>query len=139
MAISPSTNWQTVTVDPRTVTHGYCWINNGYGAGDPWSAGRPAFGAIDSFCFNMSDTNSGPYEVYIDNFANGATLIHDWEDAIPNASRRRPLRHFCQRRQHQPAAHRLDRPAGHEHRFHRHQLPPPSPIIPRCPAPIAST
>jgi hypothetical protein len=85
VTITPSANWQTVTIDPRTATHGNVWSDQGYGPGDPWASGRPAWGAIDSFCFNMSDTNTGPYEVYIDNFANGATLIHDWENGTPNA------------------------------------------------------
>lgn len=75
-----SSCWQTVTIDPRTATHGN--YNAGAVQGDPWASGRPAFQALNSFCFLMADTNSGPYEVYIDNFGNGGTLIHDWEDAI---------------------------------------------------------
>ena len=79
--IPVSSCWQAVTIDPRTVQHGNTWINNGaWPAGDPWVSGRPAFGAVDSFCFAMSDTNSGPYEVYIDNLGSGATMIHDMED-----------------------------------------------------------
>ena len=85
ITIYPSNNWQSVTIGTN-VTHGNVWSDQGYGSGDPWSSGRPAWGAIDSFAFNMSDTNSGPYEVYIDNFYNGSTLIHDWEDAIADGA-----------------------------------------------------
>ena len=75
--ITPSTCWQTVKIDPRTVTHGNFWA--GCCTGDP---GRPAWGAIDSFVFDMSSVgNSGPYAIYIDNLANGSTMIHDFEDA----------------------------------------------------------
>jgi hypothetical protein len=74
--ITPSTNWQTLSftngVDPEFAFFGSPIINP-----DP-----NAYAAVESiaFCVEVT-TNTGPFNVYIDNLLNGTNVIQDFESA----------------------------------------------------------
>ena len=85
--ITPSASWQTVTFlrgpDPAAPTDpSFLW--NGTDATNPNQL-KGDFGVLDSIAFSMNEADSGPYEVYIDNFMNGDTLIQDFESVNPGA------------------------------------------------------
>ncbi len=73
--ITPSTCWQTVYIDPTTASY-FHWNSVVSGAPDPHQ-----FAALDALAIAIEDTDTGPYEIYIDNFMNGDTVIQDWESA----------------------------------------------------------
>jgi hypothetical protein len=86
--IFPSNDWQTVTFlrgpDPANPTDpSFMW--NGTDATNPNQL-KGDFGVLDSISFSMDEADSGPFEVYIDNFKNGDTLIQDFESANPGAA-----------------------------------------------------
>jgi len=80
--ISPSTNWQTVTFQRGT---------------DPivkWNStsGTPTgtlndlttdYGILEALAFAIdSTTDSGPFNIYVDNIQNGSTVVQDFEGAL---------------------------------------------------------
>ncbi len=70
----PSTCWQTVYIDPTTANYFH------------WSviSSNPDpnhFAQLDALAIAIEDTDTGPYDIYIDNFMNGDTLIENWEEA----------------------------------------------------------
>lgn len=72
--ITPSTCWQTVYIDPTTANYFH------------WSviSSNPDpnhFAQLDALAIAIEDTDTGPYDIYIDNFKNGNTVIQDWEAA----------------------------------------------------------
>jgi hypothetical protein len=83
IVLTPSTNWQTVTfqhgVDPL-----YTWAgtdpNPFYWDGD--------FGALDGIAI-ACEGDTGPYEIYIDDLANGTNgVFQDWEGVAPGTAAR---------------------------------------------------
>jgi PA14 domain len=88
--VSPSTCWQTVTIDPKTAPYGNYWATTG-GSGGPGANTAVTiqpFCALDGLFIEPTDeTDIGPFQIYIANLANGATLIHDWngEGCTPDA------------------------------------------------------
>jgi hypothetical protein len=83
VVVQPSGCWQTVKIDPRTAGQSGVWNGTWPGVTTP---DRLPWAAIDGVAFMMDDTTDvGPFQIYIDNLANGTTLIHDWENATPNA------------------------------------------------------
>jgi len=74
----PGACWQTVTfqhsIDPAID------MNSGTGVVD-----SNPFCALDSLVFSMDDTNSGPYDIYVDQIMNGDTVVEDFE-SYPDGS-----------------------------------------------------
>ena len=79
MQLLPSTCWQTVSFDPQVdATFAY-----GGGSGTP---DTNPFAAMNSLCIAIDDlTDSGPYDIYIDNIQNGSTVIDDFETSSNGA------------------------------------------------------
>ena len=82
----PSTDWQTVSLlrgaDPlNPVDPTYAWS-----ASDGTDHLNYNFGILESIAFAMDDTNSGPYNIYIDNLMNEDVLVQDFEAANPGAN-----------------------------------------------------
>jgi len=79
--ITPSTCWQTVSFlrgpDPaHPVDPTYVW------AGANQTPLQGDFGVLESIAFAIDDlTDTGPFQIYIDNLMNGSTLIQDFETA----------------------------------------------------------
>ena len=83
--IYPSNDWQTLTFlrgpDAANPTDpSFLW--NGTDATSPNQL-KGDFGVLDSLAFAIDDVDSGPYEIYLDNFMNGDTLIQNFESANP--------------------------------------------------------
>lgn len=83
IVLTPSTNWQTVTfqhgIDPL-----YTWAGS-----DPnpfyWDG---EFGALDGIAI-ACEGDTGPYEIYIDDLANGTNgVFQDWEGVAPGTAAR---------------------------------------------------
>jgi hypothetical protein len=78
IVVQPSTCWQTVKIDPRTAPQSSVWSGSwpGQTAPDtmPWAE-------LECFALCIDDlTDTGPFAIYIDNLANGTTMIQDFED-----------------------------------------------------------
>jgi hypothetical protein len=87
MVLEPATNWQTVTltrgadsanpIDPVKL-----W-NDGGGA--PFSL-EGNYGALDGIAF-ACEGDTGPFELYLDDLANGTNgIIQDWEAGVPGSA-----------------------------------------------------
>ena len=71
--VNPSTNWQTIVIDPRTVQKGWVWSGTGSGAALAGAANVGSWAGWESLIFNMDDlTDTGPSDIYLDNFYSGA-------------------------------------------------------------------
>lgn len=84
----PSNEWQTIEFlrgdDPAApVDATYMW--NGTDATNPNQL-KGDFGILDSIVFYMDQADSGPFEIYIDSFRNGNTLIQGFEGTAPGGS-----------------------------------------------------
>jgi hypothetical protein len=80
IAITPSTCWQTITVNPADSAWGLV-LNSGNGPiSDP-----NQYAALCGLAFAIPDASddTGPYVVYIDRIINGSTLIQNFE-GYPN-------------------------------------------------------
>ncbi len=73
--ITPSTCWQTVSIDPTTASY-FHWNTSTSTLADP-----NQFAQLDALAIAIEDTDAGPYDIYIDNFVNGDTVIENWEEA----------------------------------------------------------
>ena len=72
--VLPDSHWQTVIFD-RATDSSFCWN------GDIGPLTND-FAVVDGLAFAMDDlADSGPFEVYLDNFANGTTVIQGFENA----------------------------------------------------------
>lgn len=78
LVLQPSTNWQTVVFYPSDSKYGW----NG-------SVALPEtnrYGCFEGLAFALDDlTDTGPYDLYIDNFRNGGVVIQDCE-SVTNGS-----------------------------------------------------
>ena len=76
LVINPSTNWQTIVIDPRTVQKGWVWSGTGSGAALTAAANVGTWAGWESLILNMDDlTDTGPFDVYLDNFYSGADPV----------------------------------------------------------------
>jgi hypothetical protein len=84
IVVQPSTCWQTVKIDPRTAPQSSIWSGSWPGQTSPdplpWAE-------LECFALCIDDlTDTGPFAIYIDNLANGTTMIQDFEDRTNNES-----------------------------------------------------
>jgi hypothetical protein len=76
--LQPGTCWQTVAFypsDPKYVYNGTLILPD-----------LNQYGTLEGFAFAMDDlTDTGPFEIYIDNIRNGTTMIQDFEGQTPGS------------------------------------------------------
>jgi hypothetical protein len=78
IVVQPSTCWQTVKIDPRTAPQSSIWSGSWPGQTTP---DRMPWAELECFALCIDDlTDTGPFAIYIDNLANGATMIQDFEN-----------------------------------------------------------
>jgi hypothetical protein len=78
VVLQPSTCWQTVAFYPSDSKYVY---NGTLILPDP-----NQYGTLEGFAFAMDDlTDTGPFEIYIDNIRNGSTMIQDFEGQSPGS------------------------------------------------------
>jgi hypothetical protein len=68
----PDQCWQTVTFD-WDADQGLNFVSGG-----TVNDNNP-FAALDSLVFAIDDTDTGPYDIYVDEIKNGSTMIEDFE------------------------------------------------------------
>lgn len=71
--LAPSTCWQTVHIDPTSASY-FHWQSIISSNPDP-----NQFAALDALAIAIADTDTGPYDIYIDNLQNGGVLIQGFE------------------------------------------------------------
>ncbi len=69
--------WHTVTFSPTDST--LQWLAGG-------TVAQPAYASLDSLAFAINETDSGPYDIYVDQIKNGDTVIEDFEGAATGSS-----------------------------------------------------
>ncbi len=79
--ISPSPNWQTVTFD-RTIDPAVGFTGNGTVEGT-WGVLESIAIAVDA---GSPDRSVGSYQVYLDNFVSGTTVLADFDSQTPGSS-----------------------------------------------------
>lgn len=72
--IYPSTCWQTVYIDPTTADYLH-WTSD-----ISISPDTNRFAQLDAIAIAIQDMDTGPYDIYIDDFRNGDTLIENWNE-----------------------------------------------------------
>ena len=78
--VQPGTNWQTIVIDPRTAGASTLWSGTHSGSALSASDNVSTWSSLDSFVLQMEDaTDTGPFEVFIDNIYSGATLLTDFD------------------------------------------------------------
>ena len=74
--IYPSICWQTVYIDPATASY-FHWASDPLG----FESDPNQFAQLDAIAIAIANTDTGPYDIYIDNFMNGDTMVQNWEQA----------------------------------------------------------
>lgn len=79
LVVYPSNSWQTLTFNAQTDRE-YFWA----GSGVP--PVQDAFAILESLAVALDDTDTGPYDIYIDDVMNGTNVIQNFESAANGAS-----------------------------------------------------
>ena len=84
--LTPSTNWQTIVIDPRTVQKGWVW--SGFDSGGALSAqdNVGAWAGLESLIFQQGDNDTGPIDILIDNVYSGPDLLVNFENDWANSA-----------------------------------------------------
>lgn len=82
LVLTPGPCWQTVTAwrgpdAANPVDPSFCW-NPGVGGGL-----QGDFGILEAMAISIEDADTGPYRLYVDDLANGDTIIQDFEGISP--------------------------------------------------------
>ena len=77
--LQPSTNWQTIVIDPRTVTKSSIWSGTGSGGAVGAGANVDLWATLEGIDFQLDDnTDTGPMDIKVDNIYSGPTLLTDF-------------------------------------------------------------
>jgi len=77
--LTPDQCWQTLTFNWATGP-GYNWVG-----GSALTDANP-FAALEHLAIGIDDTDSGPYDIYIDEIKNGTTVVEDFEGFANNTA-----------------------------------------------------
>jgi hypothetical protein len=85
--ITPSTNWQTIIIDPRTAVKGEIWSGTGAGGVPGTAANISQWAGLESFIWQLVDTTDcGPFDFYVDNIYSGQTLMTAFDSEASGAT-----------------------------------------------------
>ncbi len=85
--VQPSTNWQTIVINPRTAGTSTIWSGTHSGSALSASDNVSTWCSLDSFVLQMDDaTDTGPFDVFIDNIYSGTTLLTDFDASAAGAT-----------------------------------------------------
>lgn len=85
--VQPSTNWQTIIIDPRIVQKGWKWSGHTSGSALAASDHVDQWAGLESLIFQQDPANdTGPMDILIDNMYSGTNLLVDFDTAYSGAT-----------------------------------------------------